>query len=101
MDEQNNEEITLEEVTLDTSQESQQTAEPEPVAAPSYADSLKALRDEFTKELDAQRVRYEAEIKERDEVIKQIMTEPSAPASVPQEDPIVAKINAKRHFIKW
>ena len=82
-------------------QESQQTVELEPVEVPSYTDSLKTLRDEFDKKLEEQRVKYEAEIKERDDVIKQIMTEPSEPSSEPQGDPIVDKINAKRHFIKW
>lgn len=75
----------------------EQTSEP----VPSYQNSVKALRAEYDKKFNDQREKYEAEIRERDEVIKQIMTEPSEGASEPAGDPITDKINAKRHFIKW
>ena len=92
---------TQEEAPVEAQQEMQETVELEPVEVPSYTDNLKSLRDDFEKKLEDQRVKYEAELKERDEVIRQIMTEPSVPASEPQSDPILDKINAKRHFIKW
>ena len=97
----NTEMNTQEEAPVEAPQETQETVDLEPVEVPSYTDSLKSLRDDFEKKLEDQRVKYEAELKERDEVIKQIMTEPSVPASEPQSDPILDKINAKRHFIKW
>lgn len=73
----------------------------EPEQVPSYQESVMALKAEYDKKFEEQREKYEAEIKERDDVIKQIMTEPSDNASAPAGDPIVDKINAKRHFIKW
>lgn len=74
-------------------------AEPEKV--PSYQESLMALKAEYDKKFADQREKYEAEIKERDDVIKQIMTEPSEVASAPAGDTITDTINATRHFIKW
>ena len=76
----------------------EQSSEP----VPSYQDSVKALRAEYEKKYADQREKYEAEIRERDDVIKQIMTEPSDGASSAEpSDPIVDRINATRHFIKW
>ena len=73
----------------------------EPEQAPSYQESIMALKVEYDKKFEEQRDKYEAEIKERDDVIRQIMTEPSEVASAPAGDPITDRINAKRHFIKW
>ena len=73
----------------------------EPEQVPSYQESVMALKAEYDKKFEEQRDKYEAELKERDDVIKQIMTEPSDNASAPAGDPITDRINATRHFIKW
>lgn len=78
-----------------------QTGAKEPEQGPSYQESIMALKAEYDKKFEEQRDKYEAEIKERDDVIKQIMTEPSEVASVSAGDIITDTINAKRHFIKW
>jgi hypothetical protein len=102
MDEEPKEESTqAQELPAEPVQEIDLPETPVSDPTPSYQDSIASLRAEFEKKFEDQRTKYEAEIAERDDVIKQIMTEPSAGASEPAGDPIVDKINATRHFIKW
>ena len=103
MDEEVKEESTqAQELPAEPAQEIELPETPVNEPSPSYQDSIASLRAEFDKKFEDQRTKYEAEIKERDDVIKQIMTEPSDGASSAEpSDPIVDRINATRHFIKW
>lgn len=75
---------------------------PEPVpAAPTYAEALEAIRGDMEKRIAEVRAAAERDIKERDDIIRQLMNG-SADNPAPDMPRTVADgINARRNFTKW
>lgn len=98
------EEITQTEATSeDTPQEAPSEAVKEDTPSepvPSFSDTVKEIKAEYEAKLAQERAAFEAELKERDDTIKQILTEPSERPADPY-DSIVDTINKKRNYRKW
>lgn len=78
--------------------------DPEPEPKPDFAEQFNEIKKTYEEKLTAQKADFDRQIKERDEVIKQLIK--GEPAIMPkglapeEHESYIDKINAKRVF-KW
>ena len=68
------------------------------VETPSYSEQLNQLKSDFEEKLENQKKAYEQEIKERDNVIRQLMT---SEADNSMQSSRLNEINKRRNYSKW
>lgn len=62
----------------------------------SYAEALEAIKNEYAEKITSIKTESAKAIKERDEIIKQLLTEENV-----SRETFVDKINSKRNYKKW
>ena len=73
----------------------------ETTAEPSYTESLNELRSSFEKKLESMKADYDAKLKERDNIINQLLTEEKTEIDDVPDTTIIDRINERRKRSKF
>lgn len=68
---------------------------------PSYMDSLNELRTTFDKKLNDLKIDYESKLKEREEIINQLLSEEKTIEETNEQLDIIKRINERRERSKF
>ena len=75
---------------------------PEPAPEPSYIESLNIIKADYEKRIEDERKKAKEEIKERDDVIRQLLQGANnSPNSENSYKSVADIVNERRAFTKW
>lgn len=97
----NNETVVSSEVMPETIET--ETPANEPAPAPSYSDNLNEIKNNYEKKIADIKTEYEGKLKERDNIISQLLSEEKTDAEIAAEERIniVDRINERRMRSKF